>query len=282
MEKEIKEEKKKSKLSNTLIIMVIVLLSVIMYSKYVETRFIRVSEYIVRDNIPNNFNGLNVVYFSDLLYGSVDIKYVENLVKRINEMKPDIVLFSGSLVSKNTKITKSDKDKLINNLTNIDYNIGKYYVTSYIDNEITNEILDNSNFILMDNKYELIFNKGNTPLCLYGIGSYNKGNYKFDELVNCSGYYTIMFTHEGDVLDKVLSVDVKPNIFMSGNTLGGEVNIPIYNNLIKYKGSTKYYLPYYNKNNVKVYISNGIGTDELGIRLNNPPSFTLIRLKSTN
>ena len=69
---------------------------------------------------------------------------------------------------------------------------------------------------------------------------------------------------------------------MAGNTLGGEINVPFYGNLLKYKGSKKYYLEKYNKNNIDIFISNGIGTKELNLRLNNIPSFSLFRLNSTN
>ena len=82
-----------------------------MYSKYVETRFIRVKEYLVSESsVPSNFNGVNVVYFSDLLYGTVDDKFVNNLVDKINDMKPDIVLFGGSLISKEYKLSSNEKN----------------------------------------------------------------------------------------------------------------------------------------------------------------------------
>lgn len=278
---EVQIEKKKNKLVNFLIIFIIILVGLFMYSKYIETNMIRVREYLVSDkNIPSNYNGVNVVYFSDLLYGTVDIKFVNNLVNRINEMKPDIVLFGGSLISKDYKITKSDEEKLINSLNKIEYTIGKYYVTSNIDKENSIDILNKSMFINKDNLSELLYNNDNTPICLYGIGSYNLSKSDITKLSECSNYYTLVFTHEGDVFNKILDTEYKPNIMFSGNSLGGEVNIPFYKNLIKYKGSTKYYLSYYNKNGIKIYVSNGLGTDKLGLRFNNIPSFTLIRLKS--
>lgn len=273
---------KKNRLTNFLIILVIILLSLFMYSKYVETRFIRVKEYLVSESsVPSNFNGVNVVYFSDLLYGTVDDKFVNNLVDKINDMKPDIVLFGGSLISKEYKPSSNDKKELVKSLSKIDSTIGKYYVNSFIDKENTKEIMKSSGFINKDNIGEFVYNDGNTPLCIYGIGSYNSGKSDVSGLVNCNGYYTIVFTHEGDVFDKVLELDFKPNIMLSGNSLGGEVNLPFYNNLIKYKGSNKYYLDYYNKSNIRIYVSNGLGTNKLGLRFNNFPSFTLIRLKST-
>ena len=278
-----KNTKKVNKITNYLIIIVIILLSIFMYSKYVETNYIRVKEYLItKKEIPVNFNGVNIVYISDILYGSVDLEYLKDLVNRINEMKPDIILFGGGLVSSDYKISDEEKKSLIEELNKIGDNLGKYYILSNNDKETTIEILESVEFKSLINTSELIYNKENTPICLIGIGSYNKGDSQIEKLAECENYYTIMFTHEPDVIDKVISNDYKTNMILAGNTLGGEVNIPIYGNLIKYKGSKKYYKNEYHKNNIDIYISSGIGTDKLGLRLFNPPSFNFFRLKSTD
>ena len=67
------------------------------------------------------------------------------------------------------------------------------------------------------------------------------------------------------------------NLVLSGNTLGGEVNLPLLSK--KYDGSTTYYKDYYENNNM--YISNGIGTRTYHLRLFNKPSISLFRFKST-
>lgn len=278
------EESKPNKLVNTIIVFIIIIFSLFMYSKYIETSFIRVKEYLIsKKEIPSNFNGVNVIYISDLLYNDiVNIDYVKDLVNRINEMKPDIILYGGSLINSKYKLKDKESDTLISELNKLDSTIGKYYVMSDTDNDKSNDILNKSGFTLMDNTNELIYNKDNTPICLIGISSYNKGKSNLTNLNLCNGYFTILFTHEADVIDKILVLDNKPNMIMAGNTLGGEINVPFYGNLMKYKGSKKYYLEKYNKNNIDIFISNGIGTKELNLRLNNIPSFSLFRLNSTN
>lgn len=278
------EENKPNKLVNTIIVFIIIIFSLFMYSKYIETSFIRVKEYLIsKKEIPSNFDGVNVIYISDLLYNDiVNIDYVKDLVNRINEMKPDIILYGGSLINSKYKLKDKESDTLISELNKLDSTIGKYYVMSDTDNDKSNDILNKSGFTLMDNTNELIYNKDNTPICLIGISSYNKGKSNLTNLNLCNGYFTILFTHEADVIDKILVLDNKPNMIMAGNTLGGEINVPFYGNLMKYKGSKKYYLEKYNKNNIDIFISNGIGTKELNLRLNNIPSFSLFRLNSTN
>ena len=107
------------------------------------------------------------------------------------------------------------------------------------------------------------------------MSSYILGNYKLEDMSNCKGYYTIFVSHEPDVVNKLSNEEA--NLVLSGNTLGGEVNLPLLSK--KYDGSTTYYKDYYENNNM--YISNGIGTRTYHLRLFNKPSISLFRFKST-
>ena len=121
----------------------------------------------------------------------------------------------------------------------------------------------------------MLYYKDVTPICLYGVSSYILGNYKLLDMSNCKGYYTIFVSHEPDVVNKLSNEEA--NLVLSGNTLGGEVNLPLLSK--KYDGSTIYYKDYYQNNNM--YISNGIGTRTYHLRLFNKPSISLFRFKST-
>jgi len=69
-EKEIKKEHKFRKLLIKLIIFItIIIIGLIMYSKYIGTKHIIVKEYRVESNIlTSNYNGIKIVHFSDLYY----------------------------------------------------------------------------------------------------------------------------------------------------------------------------------------------------------------------
>lgn len=272
MEKEKKSIK--SKLINIFIVLVIIVISIFMYAKYYETTKIIVNdERIISEKLPSNFNGVKVVYFTDTLIGSTfNVEDVDNLVSNINSYKTDIILFGGNLLNKNVKLDK----KILTSLTKLDSSLGKYFVMGYLDSEEVSTSLESIGFKKLDNISELIYNDSITPICLYGVSSYNNGNSKLDELTKCEGLYTLVFTHEGDVLSKIEKN--KYNLFVAGNSLGGEINIPFYGELYKFEGSKKYYKTIKNDS---IYISNGIGTIKSFLRFNNYPSFTLFRLKST-
>ena len=85
-------------------IVIFSILAIIFYSynKYISTKTVIVREdRIVSSKIPSSFDGVKVVQFSDLHYGStIFIDDVKRLVKMINERKPDIVVFTGDLINK--------------------------------------------------------------------------------------------------------------------------------------------------------------------------------------
>ena len=64
---------------------------------------IKVKEYKIINNNIGNFYGLKIVHVTDLHYGMTNEKKLKKLVKEINLTKPDIVLFTGDLVDKNTE-----------------------------------------------------------------------------------------------------------------------------------------------------------------------------------
>lgn len=290
-EKEIQDleenQKKKSNIFiNILIVLVIFIISVLMYAKYVGTKGIVVKEYRIQDEaIPSNFSGVKIIYISDILYGSTTtLEDVEELVSKVNERKPDIVLFGGGLILEDYKISKKDRQSLIESFNNLDVSLGKYAIKGSGDTDDYSDIMINMGFTILDNDYELVYNENQNPICLSGINSYNLGEYDLEKAFSFfdinSSCFSIVFTHEPDILDKILALDHKPNIVFAGNSLGGEVNIPFYGPILKLEGSKKYYLDYQEIDGIKLYISSGVGTKKYNMRLFNKPSFNFYRLKS--
>ncbi len=285
MEKEenviVKEKSKlKTFIINLAIIISIIMASMYIYSRYIGTKKIVIKEYKIASNkIPKEFSGNKIVYFSDLLYGSSvfseDLDYIKS---KINILKPDIVIFGGDLILKGFNLNDADKQKLTKFLEAIDSKLGKYGVLGSYDNEETIKLLESGNFILLDNKNEYIYN-GETPICLTFIGSYNNGDYKLDEALTCENHYNIVISHEADITDNILakkSVD----LILAGNTVGGEIRIPYYGGIFNFEGSKKYNDDYYELGETKLFVSNGLGTKKVYKRFFNRPSISLFRLKS--
>ena len=68
------------------------------------------------------------------------------------------------------------------------------------------------------------------------------------------------------------------NIVLAGHSHAGQVRLPFIGVLYTPKYARKYYEPYYKLDNTELYISNGLGTSEIPIRLFNRPSYNFYRL----
>ena len=169
-EKEV--HKKKHHFLNFLIFIVVLLVGCVFYSKYVGIKGLIVKEYRVESSIlTENFSGIKIVHFSDLLYKStVDSEDIKSLVNKINELRPDIVVFTGDLVIKGAKISSKDKEMLINELSSIKASIGKYAING--DNDYSysdyNEVMNRSDCKVLNNQYEEVLYKTNESLYIVG------------------------------------------------------------------------------------------------------------------
>ncbi len=248
------------------------------YGRYINTRGYKVNEYTIIDNIPNSFNGLKIVHISDINYlHTTNNNDLKKIINRINLINPDIVVFTGDLLNINIKYSNKDQKKLTNLLSNIKANIGKLAIKGEEDkkNEDVETILKNSNFTILDNTYEYIYNKTKDPIVIAGISNTSSNIDDFDE-----NLYSILLIHKPDDIEKI---DYKKyNLILSGHSINGYINIPGIKNLLLEKGCEKYYENYYKIDNTLLYISNGIGTKNIKFRLFNKPSINLYRINNKN
>lgn len=269
-------------------IIILVIGSFILYARYIGTSGLIIKEEkITSTKIPDNFHGLKVVQFSDLHYGSTCFdKEVKNLVNEINLRKPDLVLFTGDLIDKNSTITEKQSKQLIKYLQAINSTIGKYAVSGNHDykDQNFNKIMIQSNFTILDNAYDLIYYEGYDPILLVGLSSSIKGKRDiengfayFQEPNYNPDIFTITMLHEPDSIDNILS-KYPTDLALAGHSHNGQIRIPYLGSIVKVNGAKKYSESFYNINNTKLYISGGIGTSTYPFRLFNRPSINFFRI----
>lgn len=260
-----------------LVILIIATLFILL--RYIGNMGIKVKEYKIINNNIGNFYGLKIVHVTDLHYGMTNEKKLKKLVKEINLTKPDIVLFTGDLVDKNTEYNKEIDNILIENLKNINAYYGKYYVNGDEDllYKTFDTIMSNSNFISLDDTYEVIYNEKNETIFLSGISPDKSLTNEIKENINLNTYnYKILLTHYPDSVTSVLKYNF--DLIASGHSLNGQVRLPFIGSVYTKENSRKHYNSYYKIDNNNLYISSGIGNSTINIRLNNPPSFNLYRI----
>ena len=269
-------------------LIIILISSLILYSRYLGTKGLEVKEYSIIDSkLPSSFYGFKIVQISDIHYKVTTTKEdLESMVEEINKLKPDIVLLSGDLFDSNIKYTEQDYKDLINILSSIDYNIGKYAIMGEDDLKFDNweSIINDSEFINLNDTHELIYNEGLDPILLVGISSNYKDNHIKETIdtiyseITDTYNYSILLLHEPDFIDKIDYS--KFNLILAGHSHNGQIKIPFIGGILKDKYSKNYYDEYYDLGNTKMYISSGIGTSEYKFRFLNKPSINFYRLRN--
>lgn len=248
--------------------------------------------------LPSSFNGLKVVQFSDFHSGSFDdIKKVEAGLALINEIEPDIILFTGDLVN-NRSVEAHPYINLLKNLKakygkfavlgNHDY--GEYIPFDNVENQQKdrNEMIRNFKrigFQLLRNKSIQIDN-GKDHIDLIGVENWGKKPFpQYGDIdLAIKGLqeeqFNIVMSHDPDHWEYVLREHPKHfDLTLSGHTHGFQMGVQIPG----WKWSPAQYrykrwLGHYSVNQQHLFVSKGFGFLGFPGRIGMPPEIVSFRL----
>lgn len=276
------------KLLKILIIIFIIIILVLLYSRFIGTSGLITKEYkIETSSIDENFDGLKIIHFSDLHYLRIINKdRLKKIVDEINLIKPDLVFFTGDLIDSSFDETDKDVEDLTSELKSIKSKYGKYAVIGNHDyvkkEEAIKNIYKDSDFILLQNSYDIIYSQNDDKLFIGGVDTYSYDKADIDGTMkyfedNDDISYKIILVHEPDYTDTILNkYDV--DLILSGHSHNGQVNIPLIKELFLPYGSRKYYDNFYQIDDTLLYVSSGIGESKINLRLFNRPSINFYRV----
>ena len=246
---------------------------------FIEPEIITVEEYAITSNkITENYNGLKIVQFSDIQFGRItNEKELKKVVTKINETKPDIIVFTGDMLS--DYITQSDDNKnfLKDTLKELNASLGKYAVTGdkdYADIDFYKELCETAGFKILNKETIPIYYKGNTPIYITGIASLQEEK---DMLwhTESNNNYQILLAHEPIRFNENYKYT---DLTLSGHSMGGIIRIPFLNGILKDENSSTYEKGRYDKENSTLFVNPGIGSDKVNGRFLNHPAIYLYRL----
>lgn len=281
---------KYKKLIISLLLFIFIITSILLYSRYIGTRGIFINEYkIVNKNLSNDFYGFKIVHITDIHYGrTINKKELNDLVEKINLVKPDIVVLTGDLIDKSSDITDKDIKIISKAFSKINATIGKYAIKGNHDYKYKkwDILIENSGFINLNDNYELIYGNENDYILLAGMSTniYGKKNIEdkvkiYEDFINNSEVkpnYSILLMHEPDFIDSFNYNNY--NLILAGHSHNGQVRLPFIGAIVKPNYGKKYYDNYYKLKNTDLYVSSGLGVSEVNFRLFNRPTFNLYRL----
>ena len=249
--------------------------------------------------LPKDFDGLKLVHISDYHLGSISPRssYPEKVTRKINKLKPDMIMFTGDLINNVAEEAKP----WINSLKAMKAKKGKFAITGNHDygdyvnwddeqekkenEEKFRSIFQQSGFELLDNKGVEI-QKNDSSIGILGIENwgappfpqYGKLNVAMEDIKNSR--FHILLSHDPSHWRGEVIPETNIALTLSGHTHGFQFGLL----LGKLKWSpVQYKYPewagHYKNGNQHLYINRGLGYIGFPGRMGMPPEITEITLR---
>lgn len=237
--------------------------------------------------ISTQMNGTNILFFSDLDYGTyMDEERLNSLVNKINEQAPDIVLFGGDVYDY-AAVQSDASDKIIARaFRKIKAPYGKFAVYGDVDDQsdamkkAVNSIYANSDFEVVNNT-SVSLHKGAAPsVTLVGLDNGLNGKQDINTAYASvsRNNYVITLCHTPDSADKVPG-DLT-DYFLAGHSHGGQAYW-FFGALYTPAMATEYLRGKHNiANDFTLDITNGVGTTGKDVRFLTSAEVVVYQLKS--
>ena len=236
-------------------------------------------------NLPDSFQNFHFVQISDInLRGFTETWFLERVVERVNELKPELVVFTGDLVSRWPAHSESGAAglgaEILERLTspqrfavlgNHDLGLNGHSVLPY---------LEAHNTPVLQNRHVSI-DRGSDRIWLCGTEDVTYGLPRLREAVPWNPKEpVILLTHEPDFADNVVQHPYGKfvDLMLSGHSHGGQVRLPFAGPLVLPPLGRKYSMGSYQLGSMQLYVNRGVGTVGAPIRVNCAPEITQIRL----
>jgi len=272
-------QRKNHKIKRWLYLVIILLL----FYCFVEPFWIDVNRLNFQSaDLPKSFNNKTIVFVSDIHCGPYfSVNRVKQLVKIINYLKPDWVMLGGDYI----QFGKNYIDVCLNPLKDLRPSFKVYAVLGNHDNWSDPEKIKNqiqaAHIELLDNKADWV-NLDSERIKIGGVGDLWTEKPSYQEITQDAKIndFIILLSHNPDYFQKIpLSELEKIDLVLAGHTHGGQVSFfnlwtPVIHSQYGYTRG------FYHKNNSTLFITRGIGTVTLPIRLFTRPEIVFITLKS--
>ncbi|MEY2191407.1 metallophosphoesterase [Neobacillus sp. BF23-41] len=259
-----------------------------LYANRIEPSLLDIQEHQIKHPlIPNSFDGIKMIQFSDTHLGfQYNLHQFNQLVKKINSLKPDIILFTGDLMDEPNQYTEINK--LMPILKKLQAPLGKYCIFGNHDHggygsDIYRNIMETTDFSVLLNDSAPIKLSDGSIIYLLGIDDAMLGNPNLPlTLKNVpKNSFKILLSHAPDLAETASLYPVQWQL--SGHSHGGQIKIPFLGALVTPPFGQIYPEGLYSigeHNPLSLYVNRGIGTTRLPFRFMSKPELTVFTLKS--
>lgn len=244
------------------------------YAFKVEPKMTVVHSYDLNED---NGESVKIVQLSDIQVSETyTIEQLNNLVKKVNKLSPDIIVFTGDLFENYSMF--QPLQEVTNSLSNLKAPFGKFAVWGNRDygggaSRVYEDLLKDADFTLLKNSGVDVRLSNGKKLFIGGVDDGLLGNPNVERLLTYMDndyVYEIVLMHEPDMADLLKNTSV--DLILAGHSHGGQIQIPFIQP-ISTSLAEKYIEGFYSMNNngMQLYVNTGIGTSRIAARFMVPP-----------
>lgn len=250
-------------------------------------------------NPSESFGGLKIVQISDLHLGSFNYRYsiLDRAVKLINELEPDIIVFTGDLVNNfawelrgwenvlSRLSAKTGKFAILGNHDYGDYSDWQSEVAKKENFQAIKDFFPKIGFKLLLNASEVILHN-NQQIAIIGVENWGKPPFKqYGDLQKALHKVAdiplqILLSHDPTHWTQEVVNHTNITLTLAGHTHGMQAGIDLGNlkwSPIQYK--LKHWAGLYQVKNQYLYVNRGLGWLGFPGRIGMPPEITFIELE---
>jgi predicted MPP superfamily phosphohydrolase len=228
---------------------------------------------------PIGFNGIKILFLTDIHRRTIPHSVRAELARE----KIDLVILGGDITEKGVPMGRvAENCQFLSSLGPVYFVWGNHdYKVNYRELDI---LLRELKVHVLDNR-AVSFESGDDRLWLVGVDdiTVNRDNLKLALAEIESPGYRLLLSHNPSIVEKLTELEQIQGV-LSGHTHGGQICLPFTGPIYSGKESvvTKYnsgeYLLYNGK--TKLFVSKGVGTSKLPLRLLAPPELHILTMKS--
>jgi predicted MPP superfamily phosphohydrolase len=249
---------------------------------HLESRWIKTKKIVIKSvEIPKSFVGKRLVFISDIHHGPfLSIERVKRMVRRINKLKPDIILMGGDYVHREPDFIPP----VFNELSELTPTYGIYAVLGNHDHwenpDLTRSMMIRNGIRICDNKsyWQRI---ENDSIKIGGVGDLWEDSQILDSTVNDlkTTDFCILISHNPDFIESIESDLI--DIVLAGHTHGGQMTFfGSWAPMLPSKYGQKYRYGFKQYKNMQTYITSGIGTITPPLRFFCRPEIVQMELRN--
>jgi len=226
-----------------------------LYGYFIEPYRLQVNTFTIPTEKLSNAE-FKIVQISDL-HCDKKQRNEQKLVKLINHIEPDIIVFTGDsinsldalpLFKKTLTTVKAKMDKLA-----VRGNIDIWYWSNL-------HLFEGTGFKVLDEN-SISFEKHGEKITISGLQCENESNLN-KTLNDVSGeHFSIFLYHYPGLIESLENLNV--DLYLCGHTHGGQIALPFYGALVTFaRFGKKYEAGMYHVDDIDLYVNRGVGMDD--------------------